>query len=199
MNDFRLEDKFTPRIVAGIDEAGRGPLAGPVVAAAVIVDRNYIIDGIKDSKKLSAKKREELYAEITSKYQYTLGIVSPAKIDKINILQATINACRLAAESLNNADMFLIDGNMQFANPSYISIIKGDDLSYSIAAASIVAKVTRDRIMHQLHQEYPIYGWNSNSGYGSKAHIEAIRNHGLSPYHRRSFKPKNLDLGVDLE
>lgn len=191
--NFDIEDSYGIKHIAGIDEAGRGPLAGPVVAAAVIVDRSNIIDGIADSKKLSKKMREELYAQIVANYQYSVSIISPQIIDEINILQATIKACREAASSLEQSPLFLVDGNMKFNDDRYVSIVKGDDKSVSIAAASIVAKVTRDRLMTKLHAEHPEYSWDSNSGYGSKAHIEAIKKYGMTPHHRRSFKPKSLN------
>lgn len=191
--NFDIEDSYKISQIAGIDEAGRGPLAGPVVAAAVIVNRNNVIEGIADSKKLTKKKREDLYKQITTSYQYSVGIVSPEEIDEINILQATIKACRIAASQLADSKIFLVDGNMKFNNDKYISVVKGDNKSISIAAASIVAKVTRDRIMSSLHNDYPEYCWDSNSGYGSKVHIEAIKNFGMTPHHRRSFKPKSLE------
>lgn len=191
--NFEIEDSYSiHHQIAGIDEAGRGPLAGPVVAAAVIVDRNFFIEGIADSKKLTKNKREELYKIIIEHYQYAVGIVSSERIDEINILQATIEACRIAANKLASPSLFLVDGNMKFNDDRFISIIKGDDKSVSIAAASIIAKVTRDKIMYELHCKYPEYCWDSNSGYGSKTHIEAIKHYGMTPYHRRSFKPKSL-------
>lgn len=192
--DFNIEDSYNLKTIAGIDEAGRGPLAGPVVAAAVIIDRNNVIDGIADSKKLTSKKREELYQQITNIYQFSVGIVSPQIIDEINILQATIKACRIAANKLQQTSLFLVDGNMKFNDDKYVSIIKGDDKSISIAAASIVAKVTRDRIMQKLHEEHPEYSWDRNSGYGTKVHIDAIKNYGMTAHHRRSFKSKRLNL-----
>jgi len=191
MPDFSIEDTYDSKLIAGIDEAGRGPLAGPVVAAAVIVDRNNIIMGIKDSKKISANNRERLYSEIVGKYIWSVGIVGPEEIDRINILEATKKACKIAEKSLSQPPItVIIDGNMKFSDSRFYSVIKGDDKSYSIAAASIIAKVTRDRIMHQLHYEYPQYKWNSNVGYGTKDHLLAIREHGLTPHHRRSFRAK---------
>jgi len=192
MNDavdlLHFEKNYPNYIVAGIDEAGRGPLAGPVVASSVIVDRDNIIPGIKDSKKLSKKKRELLYEQITANYVWAVAIVSHTEIDKINILEATKKACMLAAENLSiQPEIILVDGNMQFNDKRFISIIDGDNLSLSIAAASIVAKVTRDRLMLDLSTEFPQYLWHKNSGYGTKEHINAINLHGLSPYHRLSF------------
>lgn len=186
-----IENLYNNKIVAGVDEAGRGPLAGPVVAAAVIIDQNNIIDGIKDSKKLSKNKREELYNKIISNYIYSVGLVSVEEIDRINILQATIKACELSITNLNvKADIAIIDGNMKFHNPNYHSVVKGDNKSLSIAAASIIAKVTRDRIMENLSNDFPNYKWYKNSGYGTKEHLEAINNYGLTIHHRKSFNTK---------
>lgn len=191
--DLKLELEYEGIIVAGVDEAGRGPLAGPVVAAAVILDRSNIPEGIKDSKKLSAGKRESLYKLITGGHIFAVGIVPPDEIDRINILEATKKACTIAVSSLPiTPEVVLVDGNMRFEDGRFISIIKGDNKSLSIAAASIIAKVTRDRIMHRLAPEHPNYGWQQNAGYGTKSHLEAIRIHGLSEHHRRSFQPKSL-------
>ncbi|HJD66624.1 MAG TPA: ribonuclease HII [Rickettsia endosymbiont of Bembidion nr. Transversale] len=185
---LHFEKKYPNFILAGIDEAGRGPLAGPVVAAAVIVDQDNIIAGIKDSKKLSKKKRELLYEQITANYIWATGIISHTEIDKINILEATKKACILAAKNLSTKpEIVLVDGNMQFSDKRFISIINGDNLSLSIAAASIIAKVTRDRLMLELSNEFPQYLWHKNSGYGTKEHAQAIKEYGLSPYHRLSF------------
>ncbi|MGC0371598.1 MAG: hypothetical protein DGJ47_000289 [Rickettsiaceae bacterium] len=186
-----IENQYAGKIIAGIDEAGRGPLAGPVVAAAVIVDQDHIIEGINDSKKIGIKKRVQLYDQIVDNYQYAVGIVSPEEIDEINILQATIKACQEAESSLNApSDVVLVDGNMKFSDGRFKSIVKGDSKSISIAAASIVAKVTRDRIMQKLHIQYPQYNWQKNSGYGTKEHIAAIAKHGFTEHHRRSFRVK---------
>ncbi len=176
-------------IIAGIDEAGRGPLAGPVVASAVIIDQNKLISGIKDSKKLSKIKRENLYEEIINNYIWSIGIVQPEEIDKINILEATKKACIIAANALPVLpETVIIDGNMKFNKSNFISYIKGDDKSISIAAASIIAKVTRDRIMDNLHNKFPHYNWAQNSGYGTKQHREAIKKYGITAHHRKSFK-----------
>ncbi len=210
--DLSLEKTFNTSSIAGIDEAGRGPLAGPVVAAAVmlpdeffnphqpqntlphqptIIAQSQIISGIKDSKKIPAKNREKLFEEITRKYIWSVGIVEADEIDEINILQATKKACRIASDGLiSRAKIVLVDGNMKFDDERFVSIIKGDNKSHIIAAASIIAKVTRDRIMHELHVKHPQYQWLSNSGYGTKQHSEAIQVHGLSPHHRRSFCKK---------
>jgi ribonuclease HII len=189
--DLSIESNYQG-VVAGVDEAGRGPLAGPVVAAAVIIDQNNLIKGIKDSKKLSKKKREELYVKITQNYVWSIGVVEPKEIDEINILEATKKACVLAVEGLiKEPSVVIVDGNMKFSDKRFVSYIKGDDKSISIAAASIIAKVTRDRIMGLLHQEFPYYFWAKNSGYGTKEHISAIEKYGSSIHHRLSFKLKN--------
>lgn len=185
--------------IMGIDEAGRGPWAGPVVAGAVIfIDRNLpkdLASIIQDSKKLSRKKREIAYG-LLEKYQGShlyigMGIANVEEIDSLNILQATFLAMSRAYESIKlKPEGVLIDGNKSPKIPckSY-PIIKGDQHSFSIAAASIVAKVTRDRLMDDLHKDYPVYGWNVNAGYGTKIHQEALALHGITPHHRKSFKP----------
>ena len=188
MPNLLFELQYPSQTVAGIDEAGRGPLAGPVVAAAVIVDHNHIIDGINDSKKLSASKREKLYDLITANYTFGIGEASVREIDEINILEATKLACIRAAEKLSaKPHVVLVDGNMKFDDPRYKSIIKGDTLSISIAAASIIAKVHRDRLMVELAQEHPHYLWHKNSGYGTAEHIAAIREYGITKHHRAKF------------
>jgi ribonuclease HII len=188
MPNLLLEQKYPSKIVAGIDEAGRGPLAGPVVAAAVIVNQEILIEGINDSKKLSAAKRERLYDLITDNYIFAIGEASVEEIDEINILEATKLACIRAAEKLSiKPDIVLVDGNMKFADGRYKSIIKGDTLSISIAAASILAKVYRDRMMAELAKEHPQYLWNKNSGYGTAKHIVAIKEHGATKHHRTKF------------
>lgn len=197
MVDLSIEQEYPDKIIAGIDEAGRGPLAGPVVAAAVIINPNHIIKGINDSKKITAKNRTLLYSQITLHYIWSVGIVEAQEIDEINILQATIKACHMAESSLKNRpDIVLVDGNMKFNDSRFISIIKGDNKSLSIAAASIIAKVTRDRIMQQLDQQYPLYGWHKNSGYGTKQHVESIIQHGLTDQHRKSFKLKQGNKSI---
>ena len=189
--DLSIESNYQG-VVAGVDEAGRGPLAGPVVAAAVIIDQNNLIEGIKDSKKLSKNKREELYVKITQNYVWSIGVVEPKEIDEINILEATKKACVLAVEGLiKEPSVVIVDGNMKFSDKRFVSYIKGDDRSISIAAASIIAKVTRDRMMALLHHEFPYYFWAKNSGYGTKEHISAIEKYGSSIHHRLSFKLKN--------
>lgn len=179
------------KLIAGVDEVGRGPLAGPVVAACVILKENCNIMGINDSKKLSAKKRDELY-DIIMKEAVTvgIGIVDNEVIDELNILQATFVAMRMAISKSQVApDHILVDGNFQIPQISLPqkNIIKGDSKSISIGAASIIAKVTRDRMMIEYSKEYDKYGFETNVGYGSAKHIEAIKKYGLCPIHRKSF------------
>jgi ribonuclease HII len=194
MADLEIEKTYGNVIIAGVDEAGRGPLAGPVVAAAVIVDQQNIIAGIKDSKKILKKKREELYNMITANYCWSVGIISSEEVDQINILEATKKACKLAVSSMKiGAEIVLVDGNMKFDDMRFYSIIKGDDKSMSIAAASIIAKVTRDRIMEELSSDFPAYKWHKNSGYGTKDHIDAIVQNGRTIHHRKTFKVKGVD------
>lgn len=179
--------------ICGVDEVGRGPLAGPVVCAAVIMPLNDIIEGVDDSKKLSAKKRERLSEEIRKKsVAYAICRVEPQIIDEINILQATRLCMKNAVESLSVPPDFVItDGNMtlDISFPQR-SIVKGDANSYTIGAASILAKVYRDKLMEEYAKEYPYYGFEKNAGYGTAAHIAAIKEHGLCPIHRRSFTGK---------
>ena len=191
MVDLTIEDQYGELIIAGVDEAGRGPWSGPVVAAAVIIDRKNIIAGINDSKKIAKKKREALFQQITTNYLWSVGIVEADEIDRINILEATKKACQIAVNSISTrADIVIVDGNMKFDDQRYNSIIKGDAKSLSIAAASIIAKVTRDRIMDKLSAEHPEYKWEKNSGYGTKEHLAAIIKYGLTKHHRKSFKIK---------
>jgi|TARA_B110000503_G_C7077014_1_gene383385 ribonuclease HII len=181
------------KIIVGIDEAGRGPLAGPVVAAAVIMPNS--INGVADSKKISAKKREILFPQIMEISQVGIGIATVEEIDEINILQATMLAMQRAYDNLNiKADTILIDGNKapQLECTDIQTIIDGDNLIEVISAASIIAKVTRDRIMQELDQKFPEYLWHKNAGYGTKAHIEAIQQHGITKHHRHSFAPVRL-------
>lgn len=189
--NLNIEQDNASEIVAGVDEAGRGPLAGPVVAAAVVVNQSIMIDDIKDSKVLSKSKRESCYDKITNSYHYSIGIASVQEIDKYNILEATKLACIRAVKNLAIIPTkVVVDGNMNFTDNGFISIVRGDQICYSIASASIVAKVTRDRMMQILHKEYPVYGWNQNCGYGTKLHIEAIKTYGQTIHHRVSFKFK---------
>ena len=181
-------------LIAGMDEVGRGPLAGPVVAGAVILPKDCDILYINDSKKLSAAKRDELYDEIMEKAVATgLGFVSPERIDEINILQATYEAMRQAISKLNpQPDLLLNDAvTIPQVDIKQVPIIKGDAKSISIGAASIIAKVTRDRLMEEYDRMYPEYGFASNKGYGAAMHIEALKKLGPTPIHRRSFI-KNL-------
>ena len=175
-------------IVAGMDEVGRGPLAGNVVTACVVMPDEPVISWIDDSKKLSESRREKVYSEIMEHALYIgIGEVSPAEIDKINILEATRKAMRQAASAVP-ADIFLIDAVTKLGlNGREVPVIKGDASSYSIAAASIMAKVVRDRQMIELDSRYPEYGFARNKGYGTKEHIEALRKYGPCPIHRRSF------------
>jgi len=177
--------------IAGIDEAGRGPLAGPVVSAAVILPTTFHGPDVNDSKKLSPKKREHLFSEIYDRaVAVGIGIVDPVEIDRINILQASLLAMAIAVQNLDpQPDHLLIDGT--FPIPSELSqqpIPKGDALSISIAAASIIAKVSRDRLMQNYHHYYPQFDFPKHKGYPTRAHKEAIRKFGFSPIHRRSFK-----------
>ncbi len=176
--------------ICGIDEAGRGPLAGPVVAGAVILPKNCDILYINDSKKLSEKKREMLYDEIMVRaVAVGVGVVSWERIDEINILQATYEAMRQAIAGLSvTPDLLMNDAvTIPGVNVKQVPIVKGDAKSASIGAASIIAKVTRDRIMLEYHKLYPEYGFDAHKGYGTKAHIEALRKYGPCPIHRRSF------------
>lgn len=186
-------------IIAGIDEAGRGPLAGPVVAAAVILPKGHNIIGLDDSKKLSAKKRASLEVQIKEQCIYAIGIAEPHEIDRINILQATMIAMKRAADGLNQKpDHILVDGNKLPAwDYSAQFVIGGDAIHPNISAASIIAKEYRDRFMIAADKEYPGYGWASNKGYGVKAHRDAIEALGPTPLHRMSFAPlsqKRFDI-----
>lgn len=176
--------------ICGVDEVGRGPLAGPVVCAAVIMPLDDIIEGVDDSKKLTAKKRETLSEKIREKaVAYAICAVEPQVIDEINILEATKLCMKRAVESLElTPDYVITDGNMTLdINFPQRSIVKGDRLSYTIGAASIVAKVYRDNLMKEYAEVYPAYAFERNKGYGTKLHIEGIKKAGLCPVHRRSF------------
>lgn len=195
-NMWQIEDSFYAQgyqVICGVDEAGRGPLAGPVCAAAVILPKHLEIPGLTDSKKMTDKKRRELFPLIQEQaVAYGIGLASQEEIDEINILQATFLAMERALSQLNvRPDMVLIDGNREreFGVPVQ-TIIKGDSLSANIAAASILAKVTRDNLMMELALQYPQYGFEIHKGYGTKAHYEALRQYGASPIHRRSFLKK---------
>lgn len=181
------------QVIAGVDEAGRGPLAGPVVAAACVFSRALVIEGIDDSKKLTPKEREELYQVLVShpEIDFAIGIVEHSQIDAINILQASLEAMAIAVKNLAiEPDFLLVDGNQR--PPTEIAlktVIKGDSLSQSIAAASILAKYSRDQMMLQFHQEWPQYGFDKHKGYATRSHFQAIQEHGPCPIHRKSFEP----------
>lgn len=193
MPSFEYEEKHYKEgfsAVCGCDEAGRGPLCGPVVAAAVILPRGLVIEGLDDSKKLTEKKREKLFDIIKERaVAYAIAEASPAEIDEINILNASMLAMRRAVEALSvKADFALIDGNTSrgFEIPTE-TVVKGDSKSYSIAAASILAKVTRDRACEELDTAYPEYNIAKHKGYPTKEHMEAVKKYGPSPIHRRTF------------
>ncbi|MEI6674438.1 MAG: ribonuclease HII [Verrucomicrobiota bacterium] len=196
MPDFSLEDALRARgmtVVAGVDEAGRGPLAGPVAAAAVILPGAFLCPGLDDSKKLSPRKREAIYQFITAdpRVVWSVALASAVEIDALNILRATHLAMRRAVAGLAVVpDYCLIDGLpvRGFAWP-HDGIVKGDGRSCSIAAASIIAKVTRDRLLRDLDAEFPQYGFAKHQGYGTKQHLEALRIHGPCCHHRSSFEP----------
>lgn len=186
--------------IAGVDEAGRGPLVGTVVAAAVILDPNNPIAGLNDSKKLSEKKREKLFIEIQEKaLAWAIAEASPAEIDELNILQASLLAMRRAVEALQlQPDQVLVDGNKipQGLNMPCEAVVGGDALHAEISAASILAKVTRDRQMLELDQKFPQFGFAKHKGYPTKAHFEAIALHGVTAEHRRSFGPVRKALAL---
>ena len=194
MDLFEFETKASHqgfKNIAGIDEAGRGPLAGPVVAAAVIFPPQVNIPGLNDSKKLSTKKREELFPKIQEiSVSYGVAVVGQKVIDKINILQAARLAMKQAVETLKiTPGLLLIDGNQKIDSTlNQWAIVKGDSRSFSIAAASVLAKVTRDRIMDDYHKLYPQYEFNRHKGYGTKLHRNLIQEHGPCPIHRNTFK-----------
>ena len=184
--------KIKGRREAGCDEAGRGPLAGPVVAAAVVLPPDYRNDILNDSKQLTERQRNLLRADIEANaLAWAVAVVSPEEIDRLNILHASTHAMCLAVQQLQGPkpDFLLIDGN-RFYNETdipYQTFVKGDATFMSIAAASVLAKTHRDEIMVKLHEEYPAYGWDRNKGYPTAAHYEAIEKHGVTPHHRRSF------------
>lgn len=198
MPSFTFEKRFAVP-VAGIDEAGRGPLAGPVVAACVYVP-DYKFPGIrriKDSKQLNGLQREAMFTEIARYCAFGIAVADVEEIDSINILQATYLAMSRAVDAMHLAfntgiNTFLIDGNQKprgLEGHDCHPIVGGDDKSYSIACASILAKVTRDRLMRQLHEEHPHYGWDHNMGYGTPDHLDGLKNHGPCAHHRQSFEP----------
>lgn len=185
------------KLIGGIDEAGRGPLAGPIVVAGVIMPlgESDLIDGVNDSKKLSAKKRDKLYDEILAKaIDVQVAVVDNKTIDEINILNATKQGMLQCIEGFSEVDCVLIDAVKLDTSVRTLSIVHGDALSYSIAAASIVAKVTRDRMMEEFDKSYPQYGFAKHKGYGTAAHIAALKQYGPCPIHRRSFIGHFVDL-----
>ena len=194
INLWEIEDSLeNVGVICGVDEAGRGPLAGPVCAAAVILPPHTVIEGLNDSKKLTDKRRRELFPMICEKaVAYGIAFASVEEIDEMNILQATFLAMRRAIEQLEGkAEFALIDGNRQtdFGIPA-MTVVKGDSRSANIAAASVLAKVTRDEYMEKLALEYPQYGFEVHKGYGTKRHYEALREHGASAVHRKTFLKK---------
>ncbi len=193
MPDWSEEERLLAdgaRRVAGIDEVGRGPLAGPVTAAAVVLDPRRVPEGLDDSKKLSLAARERLFDEIMASAVVSVAHASVEEIDALNILNASHLAMERAVAALRPVCHALVDGNMipKGLDCPATALIKGDGRSFSIAAASIVAKVTRDRLMVDLAQQYPGYGWEKNAGYPTKLHREALETLGVTPHHRRSFK-----------
>jgi ribonuclease HII len=197
--DFKIENNYPDFIVAGIDEAGRGPIAGPVVSACVILNHNNFLAPINDSKKLSKLQRLKIFHELQQKSKFGIGIIDEKIIDKINILQATKLAMLHAFLNLQEKykiflQVILVDGNFipfskQDQIQHFITVVKGDQKSLSIAAASIIAKETRDEIMNNWHQEYPQFGFNQHFGYPTKLHIERIHKFGICKLHRKSFEP----------
>ena len=209
MPDFAIE-RGCQGVVCGIDEAGRGPLAGPVVAAAVIIDRRRLRGELRrvldDSKALSREQRECCYQALSAcarigAVSIGVGAASAREIDRINILRASLLAMARAVATLGiRPDIALVDGNVAPLLPCPVTtVVKGDALSFSIAAASVVAKVTRDRIMHGLARRYPGYGWETNVGYGTAKHGEAIRRLGVTVHHRRSFAPVRLAISAPAD
>jgi len=209
MPDFAIE-RGCAGVVCGIDEAGRGPLAGPVVAAAVVIDRRRFRGELRrvldDSKMLSRELRESCYRALfhcarAGAVKIGVGAASRGEIDQINILRASLVAMARAVAAMGlRPDIALVDGNIAPPLPCTVkTVVKGDALSFSIAAASVVAKVTRDRIMHALAARYPGYGWETNVGYATAEHGEAIRRLGITPHHRRSFEPVRLALSAPAD
>jgi len=187
---YKFDQVYETPII-GVDEVGRGPLAGPVISAAIVLNKEKIPEGINDSKKLSKKKREVINEELISQHKFAIGIASVEEIDKINILQASLLAMKRAVLNLNiKPQTILVDGNkLPDLEYNMYPIIKGDSKSISIAAASIIAKVYRDKLMQDLSIQYPGYYWEKNSGYGTKQHLLALDNLGVTPIHRKSFAP----------
>ena len=184
--------------IAGVDEAGRGPLAGPVVAAAVVLDPAFIPDGIADSKALDARARQAIYQAIVATAEVGIGVAEVDRIDSDNILNASLWAMAQAVERLDcRPRLVLVDGNkVPHVDCTTRAIVQGDAKCLSIAAASIIAKVVRDAMMAELAHDYPHYGFDRHKGYGTREHHEAIARHGVTPHHRRSFRPVQLALGL---
>ena len=184
-------ERETGRIVAGVDEAGRGPLAGPVVAAAVILDETRLPQGLNDSKLIPKARHPRIFEDIMISAQIGIGIASVEEIDSLNILRASLLAMQRAVRELpSRPELALVDGNqLPLLDCEGKTLIGGDGICASIAAASIIAKVTRDRIMADLHKTFPDYGWDTNAGYGTAQHRKALEVVGVSPHHRRSFHP----------
>jgi ribonuclease HII len=196
---FLIENNFETKLICGIDEAGRGPLAGPVVASCYLMNQNLNIAEINDSKKLSKKTRQEIYGKIKNIEKFGIGIVEEKIIDKINILQATKLAMKMAYQDFCCKNkiypkIILVDGNFLPFDicddiEKILPIIKGDQKSISIATASIIAKEVRDEIMQNYHYKYPLYSFDKHCGYGTKLHLEKIKQHGICQIHRKSFEP----------
>ena len=204
MVDFSIENTYMHQgysVIGGVDEAGRGPLAGPVYAAAVVLSPETTIDGLNDSKKLTEKKREALFPIIQEKaLAYGIGFATEQEIDEINILNATFLAMRRAVENMRiTPDLLLIDGNLKpkIGVCEEVPVIKGDAKSMSIAAASVLAKVSRDRFMLELAEKFPQYAFEKHKGYGTKLHYEKIQEYGISPVHRRTFLKKIIGENQD--
>ena len=185
--------------IAGVDEAGRGPWAGPVVSAAVVLNKKNIPSDLDDSKKVSEKRRQSLYSSIYDSHFVGVGISSIEEIDNLNILQATFLSMKRALNNLDcSVDVILVDGNLNPGLDHHTEcIVKGDSISLSIAAASIIAKVTRDNLMSKIDEEFPNYNWKKNKGYGTKEHRNALEIYGPCKYHRKSFSPINKMLGLN--
>ena len=191
MFSFSRENKINSTIV-GVDEVGRGPLAGPVFAAAVILSKNICLKGINDSKKLSKKKMSEIFNKIISFSKFSIGLATVEEIDKINILQASLLAMKRAVKKINIKDaIILVDGTFSFdkENKNIKTFANGDSIYPSIAAASIIAKVIRDKHMYLLSKQFPEYGWDKNSGYGTSQHMISLAKYGPTPLHRKTFAP----------
>lgn len=194
MDNYKYERELNNReitLIAGVDEVGRGPLIGPVVAAAVILPKNFKLDGLTDSKKLSEKKREYFYKIIKEEaISIGIGVIDEKRIDEINIYEATKEAMKAAIDNLSvMPEHILIDAMKLELDIPTTSIIKGDLLSISISAASVIAKVERDRMLYEIDKEYPMYDLKNNKGYGTKKHLEALKEYGITKYHRLSYKP----------